>query len=163
MKTMNGTIHSTSGFPHITGGGPATKLRVAGLILTAVLGSILVIWVNRTTWERVDQLQRQFAGLKADSFYRGVRIRNDIERLNDILLRYRLRGDPADAEAFHSGTRDFKQRLERDRTNAATPLEIDFFQRVGAAYDDYLIESAKVLEASRAWWSIPRQGFSGEL
>jgi hypothetical protein len=53
----------------------------------------LAIWVNRATWERVDPLQRQFAGLKADSFYRGVRIRNDIERLNDSLLRHRLRGD----------------------------------------------------------------------
>ena len=153
MKMMNGTNHSTSGLPHITGGGPATKLRVAGLILTALLGSILVIWVNRTTWERVDRLQRQFAGLKADSFYTGVRMRNDIERMNDSLLRYRLRGDTNDAEAFHSGTRDFKQRLEYNSTNAATPLEIDFFQRIGAAYDDYLIESGKVLEASRAKWS----------
>jgi hypothetical protein len=54
----------------------------------------LVIRVNRATWERVDQLQRQFAGLKTDSIYRGVRIRNDIERLNDSLPRYRLRGEP---------------------------------------------------------------------
>src|SRR5271157_1485800 len=159
MKTMNGTNHSTGGFPHFAGGGSATKLRVAGLILTALLGSILVIWVNHTTWERVDQLQRQFTVLKADSFYRGVHMRNDIERLNDSLLRYRLRGDPADAEAFHSGTRDFKQRLEYNRTNAATPLEIDFFQRIGAAYDEYLIESAKVLEASRAWWRSPARDF----
>jgi signal transduction histidine kinase len=153
MKTMNGTIDSTRGFPHFSGGGPATKLRVAGLILTALLGSILVIWVNRATWQRVDNLQRQFTGLKADNFYRGVRMRNDIERLNDSLLRYRLRGDPADAEAFHSGTRDFKKRLEQNRINAATPLEIDFLERIGTAYDDYLIESAKVLEASRARWS----------
>jgi hypothetical protein len=79
----------------------------------------LAIRVNRTTRERVDPLQRQFAGLKADSFYRGVHMR---------LLRYRLRGDPADAEAIHSGTRDFKQRLEHNSTNAATPLEIDFLQ-----------------------------------
>jgi signal transduction histidine kinase len=153
MKTMNGTNHSTSGFPNFTGGGPATKLRVAGLVFTALVGSILVIWVNHTTWERVDNLQRQFASLKADSFYRGVRMRNDIERLNDSLLRYRLRGDPADAEAFHSGTRDFKQRLEQNSTNTATPLEIDFFQRIRTAYDDYSIESEKVLEASRARWS----------
>jgi hypothetical protein len=54
----------------------------------------LVIRVNRATWDRVDQLQSQFAGLKADSIYRGVRIRNDIERLNDSLPRHRLRRDP---------------------------------------------------------------------
>src|SRR5271155_1519392 len=101
MNTMNGTNHSTSGFLHVNGGGPGTKLRVAGLILTALVGSILVIWVNHATWERVDNLQRQFAGLKVDSFYRGVRMRNDIERMNEGLLRYRLRGDTNDAEAFY--------------------------------------------------------------
>jgi signal transduction histidine kinase len=161
MKTMNGTIHSTSGFPHVTGNGPGptAKLRVAGLALTALLGFILVIWVSRSTWERLDHLQREFAGLKADSFYMGVRMRNDIERLNDTLLRYRLRGDTNDAEAFRSGSRDFKQRLERDRAKAATPLEFDFFQQVGTAYDDYLIESAKGLEASRAWWSSKAKDF----
>ena len=56
----------------------------------------------------MDKLQRQFAGLKADSFYRGVRMRNDIERMNDNLLRYRLRGDPADAEAFHKRNTGFQ-------------------------------------------------------
>lgn len=153
MKTMNGTIHSTSGFPHVTGGRPGTKLRVAGLVLMALVGAILVIWVSRDTWQRVDQLQRQFAGLKADTFERGVHMRDDIQRLNDTLLRYRLRGDPADAEAFRTDTRDFKLWLERNGTNTATPLERDFFQRVVTAYDEYLVESATVLEASRARWS----------
>jgi nitrogen-specific signal transduction histidine kinase len=150
---MNETNHSISGFPRVTGGGPATKLRVAGLVFTALLGSILVIWVSHATWERVDNLQRTFAGLKADSFYRGVRMRNDIERMNDSLLSYRLHGDPADAEAFHRGTLDFKQRLDRDSTNAVTPLETGFIQIVRTAYDEYLVESGKVLEASRAHWS----------
>ena len=127
---MNGTNHATSGFPHFTVGGPATKLRVVGLILTALLGSLLVLWVSRATWERVDQLQSQFASLKADSFYRGVRMRDDIARMNESLLRYKLRGDTNDAEAFHRGTQDFKQRLDYNSTNAATPLEMDFLQRI---------------------------------
>ena len=89
---MDETYHSTPDVRRITGGGPATKLRVAGLAVTALFGSILVIGISRTTWERVDRLQREFAGLKADSFYLGVRMRGDIQRLNDTLLRYRLRG-----------------------------------------------------------------------
>src|SRR5208282_3796850 len=151
---MNGTNHSISGFPHVTGRSPGTKLRAAGLVLTAFVGSILVIWVSRATWERVDNLQRQFATVKADSFYRGVRMRSDIERMNDNLLRYRLHGDPADAEAFYSGTQDFKERLESNSTHAATSMEIEFLRRIRTAYNDYSIESAKVLEASRARWSL---------
>jgi signal transduction histidine kinase len=151
MNAMNGTNHSTSGFPNVSGTG--TKLRLAGLVLTALLGSILVLWVSRATWHRVDRLQRQFAGLNADSFYRGVRMRNEIDRMNESLLRYRLHGDTNDAEAFRTGTRDFKHRLENNLTNVVSPLELDFLRRIGAAYEDYLVESGKVLEASRARWS----------
>jgi signal transduction histidine kinase len=153
MNRTDGTNHSTSGFPNVNGSGPRTRLRLAGLVLTALLGSVLVIWVSRATWDRVDRLQRQFAGLNAESFYRGVRMRNDIERMNEDLLRYRLRGDTNDAEAFYNGTRAFKQKLDRNSTNAATPLERDFLERIRTAYTDYLVESAKVLEASRAHWS----------
>jgi signal transduction histidine kinase len=161
MKTMNGTIHSTGGSPHVSGNGsnrsPKTRLRVAGLALTALFGSILVIWVSRTTWERVDDLQRQFAGLKADSFYLGVRMRNEIERMNDSLLRYRLHGDTNDAEAFRSGTLDFKTQLDRNSASAATPAEQNFFQSMRRAYGDSLVESATVLEASRVRWNKTTQ------
>jgi signal transduction histidine kinase len=136
------------------------KLGVAGLVLTALLGSILVIWVSQTTWERVDDLQRQFAGLRAESFYLGVRMRNNIERMNESLLRYRLRGDTNDAEAFRSGTRDFKMRLDRNSTNAVTSAEQVFFQNIGAAFGDYLIESGNVLEASRNRWSKTTQAIA---
>lgn len=148
---MDETIHSTRGFPRITGVRPAAKLRLAGLVLTALLGSLLVIWVSRTTWQRVDVLQREFAGLKADSFYLGVRMRNDIQRLNDTLLRYRLRGDMGDSETFRAEAQVFKAWLENSRTNALTAQELEFIEEIRNEYNVYLADSIKVLEASRAW------------
>ncbi|HUL51309.1 MAG TPA: ATP-binding protein [Candidatus Nitrosotalea sp.] len=142
--------------PRIRGGGPATKLRMVGLGLTALLGSLLVIGISRTTWRRVDHLQLEFASLKADSFYMGVRMRSEIQRLNETLLRYRLRGDSADADAFRIGAQDFKQWLEVNSTNSATALERTFFEQIGAAYDSYLLESLTVLEASRARFEATR-------
>ena len=149
MNQTDETTHSTSGLLRITGRHPKAKLRLAGLGLTAVLGAVLIIGVSRTTWQRVDQLQNEFASLRAESFYLGVRMHSGIRRLNDTLLRYRLKGDADDYEIFRRDTGDLKQWLERNRTNAITALERDFFAEVGTAYDDYLIESAKVLEASR--------------
>jgi signal transduction histidine kinase len=80
-------------------------------------------------------------------------MRGDIQRLNETLLRYRLRGDTNDAEAFRSQAQETKAWLEQNSTNAATPLERQFFQQVRTAYDDYLAESASVLQASlgSAW------------
>jgi hypothetical protein len=91
---MDGTFDATHGIAGATGKVPAVRLRLAGLCLTALLGSILVLWASRTTWERVESLQQEFAGLKAEDFYLGVRMRGDIQRLNETLLRYRLRATP---------------------------------------------------------------------
>ena len=148
MQPMDGTFHATDGLPDVTSRRPAARLRLAGLTLTALLGSALVIGVSRTTWQRVEGLQHEFAGLKADSFYLGVRMRSDIQRLNDTLLRYRLRGDTNDAEAFRADAQEFKQWLQQNSTNTLTPVDRKFSEQVTAAYEDYLVESTPVLEAS---------------
>jgi signal transduction histidine kinase len=145
---MDGTISARHGLAGATGKVPTVRLAVAGLCLTAVLGSILVLWASRTTWGQVESLQREFAGLKADNFYLGVRMRGDIQRLNETLLRYRLRGDTNDAAAFRSQAEEFKQWLEHNGTVAATPLEREFFHQVRTAYDDYAAESAALLRES---------------
>ncbi|MGO9201328.1 MAG: sensor histidine kinase [Limisphaerales bacterium] len=148
MKQTDGTFHCTNGLTGAAGSVPAGKLRPAGLALTALLGSLLVVWVSHTTWRRVESLQGEFGGLKADNFYLGVRMRGDIQRLNDTLLRYRLRGDTNDAAAFRADAQAFKQWLDQNRANTTTPAERNFFTQVTATYDDYLAESAQVLEAS---------------
>ena len=83
MKQTVDTIPATGGSPRATPTHPAAKLRLVGLVLTALLGSILVIWVSRTTWERVNYLQTEFAGLKAKDFYLAVHMKSEIQRLND--------------------------------------------------------------------------------
>jgi signal transduction histidine kinase len=151
MKQTDGTFHATRDLAGITGGVPAAKLRLAGLTLTALLGSLLVVWVSRTTWQRVEGLQRGFGGLKADNFSLGVRVRAEVQRLNDTLLRYRLRRDTNDAAAFRADAQAFKQWLDQNRANTTTPVEREFFEQVTRAYDEYLAEGAQVLEASPGW------------
>jgi signal transduction histidine kinase len=150
MRSTNGTIQSTDGLSGITGRLPTANLKLAGLALTALLGTLVVAWVSRTTWQRVEDLQHEFAELKADNFYLGVRMRSDILRLNETLLRYRLRGDTNDSEAFRSEAHAFKQWFDHNAKNAITPLERTFFDQVTTAYDDYLVECTPVLEASVA-------------
>ena len=153
---MDETFHSTEGLSRLTKGNVLARLRVALLALTLISASILVILVNRTTWQRLAHLQDEFAGLRAESFYLGVRMRGDIQQLNDTLLRYRLRGDTNDAEAFRAESQQFKQWLETNRTNAATTLEQNLFEEVGIAYGDYLNESLALLEANRGWFSFTK-------
>lgn len=150
MKRMDGTIQATGGLPRANASRPAVKLRLAGLVLTVLLGSILVVWVSRTTWERVGRLQHEFAGLNPDSFYLGVRMKGDIQRLNDTLLRYRLHGEAADYDLFLGNVRELTQWFEANRTNAVTPMERQFFEQMGGAYYDYLNVSTNLLGASNS-------------
>jgi signal transduction histidine kinase len=142
---MDGTFGARHGLRRITGRLPMADLRLLGLCLTAVVGAALITWISWSTWVRVDALRREFGGLKADSFYLGVRMRAEIQGLNDTLLRYRLRGEAADADAFRSDAEAFNTWLAQNRTNAVTPAERQLFDEVGAAYTNYLADSAGVL------------------
>lgn len=144
---MDGSSQATTGLPRANSGRPAVRLRLAGLVVTVLLGSILVVWISRTTWDRVEHLQKEFAGLNPDSFYLGVRMKGDIQRLNDTLLRYRLHGESADYDLFLSNVQELTDWFEANRTNAATPMEHRFFEQIGSAYYDYLNESTNLLVA----------------
>ena len=146
MKEPDGTIHSTDGSAGITGRQPAARLRLAGLTLTALLGSVLVIWVSRTTWQRVDSLQSQIASLNADNFYLGAQMRGSVQRLNDTLLRYKLKNDTNEADNFRLESQVFRLWLDQNSAKVTTPLEKLYFNRVQYAYGDYLADTAEVLD-----------------
>lgn len=145
MNQKEETIRATRGLSRISAIPPKARRRLLGLGLTALLGCLLTIWVSRATWQRVEQLEREFAALRADSFYLGVRMHGGIQQLNDTLLRYRLRGDVNDQESFRQRAQELKQWFESNRTNAVTPLERQFFDEVGTVLDDYLNESLLLL------------------
>jgi signal transduction histidine kinase len=74
-------------------------------------------------------------------------MKSDIQRLNDTLLRYRLRGEAADYDLFYADARELTRWLEVNRTNAVTPLERKFFEQMDGAYREYLTESTNLLKA----------------
>ena len=76
---MPETFHTTRGLPRFMANSPLAKFRLLALGLVLLCGTILVILVNRTTWRRLGHLQDEFAGLRAESFYLGVRMRGDIQ------------------------------------------------------------------------------------
>ena len=153
MNKITETIRASGESTDATGGHPKGKIHLLSLAVTALVGAILIIWINRSTSARVESLQSHFSEMKADSFYLGVRTRNEILRLNDTLLRLRTRTDAADAELFRGDVQVLKYWLATSSTNATTPLEKKFFADIQFAYDVYAAESLKFLEAGPSWWS----------
>ena len=110
---------------------------------------------GRTGVDRVAGLAGGHLGqpdhLAADNFYLGVQVRGEVQRLNDTLLRFRLRRDTNDAAVFRADAQVFKQWLDQNSAKTTTPREREFFDRLKPAYDEYLAESTQVLEASPGW------------
>lgn len=159
MSQPDDTIHSNSGLRRFTAEPPKVKLRLAGLGLTALISSILILWVSIATWKRVDRLQAEFGNLQADSFYLGVHMRNDIQRMNDTLLRYRLRGERADYDLYYSYANDLTRWLHERRGSTNAPLEREFFDYMTIAYADHLHESTNALEAGVSWFQTKAGAF----
>ena len=161
MKPTVETIPATGGSPGATSTPPAARLRLAGLLLTALLGSILVIWVSHRTWERVNHLQDEFNGLKAKDFYLAIHMKGEIQQLNDTLLRYRLRGEAADYSQFYKDSQELTGWFKTNQSNAVTPLEREFFKRMGGAYNDYLTDSTNLLSARIGFLESKAVAFPG--
>jgi len=132
-----------------------------GLVIVVLAGAALMGWVSRNTWQRVAQLEEQFRGLRAESFYLGVRMHSGVRNLNDTLLRYRLQGNPSDYNRFIADSYDLKQWFESSRSNALSPLEQEFVSEVGAAYDRYMKDSRELLSAGRSFFQTKAGAFPG--
>jgi signal transduction histidine kinase len=142
---MSETFYSTDGSKETHPARPKIKIGLFGLVLAIFVTTILMLLgVSRATWNRVDTLQREFTGLRADNFYWGVRIQSSVRRLNDALLRYRLAGADDDRDRFVKESKELEAWLERFQTHATTRLEREFAEKITAAYRDYLRQTAKI-------------------
>jgi hypothetical protein len=132
MNQKEETFRSTRGLSRISAIHPRARRRLLGLGLTALLGCLLTIWVSRTTWQRVEQLEREFAALRADSFYLGVRMHAGIQQLNDTLLHYLLRGIFALSQVRYRYVRCFSE-VSIDRYNSQFSM-VDFVVGLGFTF-----------------------------
>jgi len=144
---MSGTNHATRG-PETTIPSPGqVRLRLAGLLVAALVSAVLIIGLTRATWQRVDELELKFATLHPESFDVGVRLQSSIRHLNDTLLRYRLRKEPADNEAFRTAAEELKLWIEEKASSEAGPLEAAFLAKIQTAYVEYYTNSLEILDA----------------
>jgi len=147
---MSETIHSTGGSEKTTREEPKAQLWLFGLVLAVLASTGLILWVSQATWKRVDELQLEFKGLRAENFYFGVRLQNSIRQLNDTLLRYLLDGEDEDGKRFAKESEELKHWLDQYRTNSPPSLEHDFAEEIATAYAGYLAETQRILRKEPA-------------
>jgi hypothetical protein len=80
------------------------KLRLYGFALAAVLLAALVGWAGHSAWQQLQQLRKNFGGGPSESFHLVDHVETSILNLNETVLRFHLRKDPADQAHFHKET-----------------------------------------------------------
>lgn len=143
---MSETNSTTSGSARTPRLGWRVKLRMAGAALLIALLAALILWMNRSTWQRVRQVQQEFAAIQTESFYLGVYLRGGIWKLNSMLLRFQLSHEDAERDGFHREARELSEWIGKTEGVLTTPEERDLVKQAASAFERYLAETAPLLE-----------------
>ena len=100
------------------------KLRLYGFALAVVLLAALVGWAGHSAWQQLKQLRKNFGAVQSESFHLADHVEASILNLNETVLRFDLRKDPADKAHFHKEGEELKQWIETQKSSVTTPLEL---------------------------------------
>jgi len=139
---MRGTNYSKGGFRRITRLESPGQVRLLGFGVVVVCGSLLLFWVTRTTWDQLDQLQKEHSAVKSESFYLGVSLRSSIRSLNGKLLQFGLTREPSVRDAFLKESGELSGWMETNRQHLVEIADLRLLQRMELSKDLQLLEKA---------------------
>jgi len=135
---MSGTIHSTRDRPRVTRTGQAFGWRIVGLVAAVLIGGLAIAWIDASTWTRVQELERDFGTVKTERFYHAMHVRAALSQLNDTLLRFQVKGQPADLQSFRADSQELKRWITVRKQEVPVGNERELFDQLEAAYQGYL-------------------------
>ncbi|MBE0541047.1 MAG: hypothetical protein IH623_06660 [Verrucomicrobia bacterium] len=124
---------------------PEARARLIGFVLVVAAGLVLVLWIERSTWNQARLLQKEMAAIRTESFYLGVHLRAGIWRLDGRLLRFQLSEDQTERESYLRESRELSEQIERMKPHLVTDLEVESLKAVEAAYRVYLADATPLL------------------
>lgn len=131
------------------------KLRLYGFALAVVLLLALVGWVGHTAWQQLRQLRNNSGAVQSESFHLADHVEAGILNLNETVLRFDLRKDPADKAHFHKAGDELKRWIRTQKSLVTTPLELDLLNQIEVALEAYLTRTTHLLEERAQAGSVP--------
>src|SRR6266571_7773313 len=131
------------------------KLRLYGFALAVVLLAALVGWTGHSAWRQLKQLRRNFGAVQSESFHLADHVEASILSLNETVLRFDLRKDPADKAHFHKESEQLKRWIQTQKSSVTTPLELDLLDQIEVALEAYVTRTTSLLEERELAGSVP--------
>src|SRR3989442_13561464 len=101
------------------------RLRLYGFALAVVLLAALVGWAGHSAWQQLKQLGKNFGAVQSESFHLADHVEASILSLNETMLRFDLRKDPADKAHFHKESDKLNRWIQTQESLVTIPLELE--------------------------------------
>jgi signal transduction histidine kinase len=122
----------------------AARLRMTILIGAIALMAGLTLWGVQDSWRRITQLERKLTASQLGSFRLAGEFQQRLLTLDNLLLRYIARRNPATWNQFQEDSVQLDQWIDQQTSKLTTPRELDLFHQLDTAYDEYLDAAAQV-------------------
>src|SRR5216117_3701803 len=122
------------------------KLRLYGFALAVVLLAALVGWAGHSAWQQLEQLRKNFGAVQSESFHLADHVEASILNLNQTVLRFDLRKDPADNAHFHKEGEKLKRWIQAQKPSVTTRFEFELLNQIEVALEAYLTRTTDLLE-----------------
>jgi signal transduction histidine kinase len=137
------------------------------LYLVAALAAMaaLAFWAVQQSWARFSSLEHRLTTGLVESFRLAEDFQARLQRLDNTLLRFAARREPASLAEFQQASHALDQWLNQHdpQTNSASNLSTEqerrLFRQINAAFDDYL-EAANHVLANREPAVVATQAFA---
>src|SRR5206468_11284758 len=129
------------------------KLLLYGFAVAVILLAALVGWAGHSAWQKLNQLRTNFGAVQSESFHLADHVEASILSLNETVLRFDLRKDPADKAHFHKESEELKRWIRK--SSVTTPRELDLLNQIEVALEAYLTRTTHLLEDRAQAGSTP--------
>jgi len=129
------------------------KLRLYGFAVAVVLLAALVGWAGNSAWQQLKQLRKNFGSVQSESFHLADHVEASVLNLNETVLRFDLRKDPADKAHFQKEGEELKRWIRK--SSVTTPRELDLLNQIEVALEAYLTRTTHLLEDRAQAGSTP--------
>ncbi len=147
-QDVSGTSDATGGLEQTTRWAPSFKIRVAGFVAGVTAAALLIVSIDTSIWSRQAQLRQEFEAIKAEKFYLAANFRVGLRQIRATWLDFYFTGDLSDRDAFHHEALRLQQWLRSGEREFLAPSEEGKFQRLEAAYEDFMARLDRLMQKS---------------
>lgn len=157
---MIGTNDTTGGLRRFTGRAAPARIRLLGFAFSVICGAVVLGWIVGTSVRQLNQLQRDYAASRSQSFNLGVTMRASIRAMNEKALQFRLSRDPRHQKDFSRESGLLRDKILAGRSLPAETAGLEKVSRHNVsrqlaildqarqAYQGYLAQTSKLFDSA---------------